>query len=183
MDNSSGVQGNLQIVFTAEQIGQRVRELARQIADDFRGRTICTVCVMENGFVFMADLIRQMDHAVLCQFIRSDFTDQGRATEIFFSPEPKVEGLDVLLIEGVLKSGLTTEFLLRNLLARGAKSVKVVALLDRRSERQVAISADYAGFEFEGSMAVGYGMGSPDFGRNLPYIAALERTSSVAGGN
>jgi len=181
MANSCGVSGNLKVVFTAEQISQRVRQIARQVSDEYRDRVICLVCVMENGFVFMADLIRQIDRPVLCQFIRSDFTSQGAATEIFFSPEQMVEGLDVLLVEGVVQSGVTTEFLIRNLLARGAKSVKLAALLDRQTERQVAVGPDYVGFSFDGPLVVGYGLGSPHFGRNLPYIAAVEHGVAKAG--
>jgi hypoxanthine phosphoribosyltransferase len=181
MANLFGVEGNLKVVFTAEQIGERVRAIARQVSEDYRDRAICAVCVMENGFVFMADLIRHIERPVVCQFIRSDFTQQGAATEIFFSPEKKVEGYDVLLVEGVIQTGVTTEFLIHNLQVRGAKSVKVAALLDRQIERNVEVLPDYVGFHFDGPLVVGYGLGSPQFGRNLPYIASIERSSAAAG--
>lgn len=181
MDNTRGIVGNLQVVFTAEQIKKRVREIAEQISLDFAGTSICMVCVVENGFVFMADLIREIDRPVLCQFIRSDFSSQGSSTEIFFSPEPLVSGQDVLLIEGVVQSGLTTEFLMRTLHARGAKSVKLATLLDRHSERQIELQPDYFGFLVEGPLMAGYGLGAPHFGRNLPFIAAVEQRASAVG--
>jgi hypoxanthine phosphoribosyltransferase len=181
MDNARGVEGNLQVVFTAEQIRNRVREIAEQVSRDFSDSTICAVGVMENGFVFMADLIREIDRPVLCQFIRSDFSVQGGATEIFFSPEVLVTGQNVLLVEGVLQSGVTTDFLIRNLLARGAKSVRLAALLDRHSERQIALQPDYFGFVCDGPLMVGYGLGAPQLGRNLPYLAQMEKRASAAG--
>jgi hypoxanthine phosphoribosyltransferase len=182
MDNARGVEGNLQVVFTAEQIRKRVREMAEQISQDFADGTICVVCVGENGFVFMADLIREIDRPVLCQFIRSDFSHQGGATEIFFTPEPLVTGQNVLLIEGVVQSGVTTEFLVHNLLARGAKSVKLAALLDRHSERQIALQPEYFGFVCDGPLMVGYGLGTPHLGRNLPFLATVEKRATAAGG-
>jgi hypoxanthine phosphoribosyltransferase len=182
MVNAREAHGNLQVVFNAEQIRERVCEMAEQISRDFADSTVCAVCVVENGFMFMADLIREIDRPVLCQFIRSDFSVQGAATEIFFSPEVLVNGENVLLIEGVVRSGVTTDFLIRNLLARGAKSVKLAALLDRRSERQIELQADYFGFVSDGPLMVGYGLGAPHLGRNLPFLATVGQRASVAGG-
>jgi hypoxanthine phosphoribosyltransferase len=179
MDNARGVNGSMQVVFTAEQIRSRVREMAKEISRGFPEGTVCAVCVVENGFVFMADLIREIDRPVLCQFIRSDFSEQDGATEIFFSPEVLVAGENVLLIEGVIQSGVTTDFLVRNLLARGAKSVKLATLLDRHSERQIALQPDYIGFVCDGPLMVGYGLGAPRLGRNLPYLAKVEQEASV----
>jgi hypoxanthine phosphoribosyltransferase len=182
MDNARGVEGNLQVVFTAEQIRKRVCEMAEQISRDFADSTVCAVCVVENGFMFMSDLIREIDRPVLCQFIRSDFSIQGAATEIFFSPEVLVTGENVLLIEGIVRSGVTTEFLIRNLLARGAKSVKLAALVDRHSERQIELQSDYVGFVCDGPLMVGYGLGTPHLGRNLPFLARVDERASAAGG-
>jgi len=167
------------MVVTEEQIAKRVREMARQICDDYRGRNLYVVCVMENGFMFMADLVRQLDSPVICQFIRPDFNDRGGTTEIFFSPEPDVKGMDVLLIEGLVDSGVTTEFLVRNLLSRGAASVKLATLLDRQAARRVSLQPDYFGFLVDDSFMMGYGLGSPDLGRNLPYIATFREQSQA----
>lgn len=181
MDNTHGIAGNLQVVFTAEQIAARVHELAEQITRDFAGTTVCAVCVVQNGFMFMADLTRKISRPLVCQFIRADFTEQADATEIFFSPEPLVAGQDVLLIEGVVESGVTTQFLVNNLLARGAKSVKVAVLLDRHSGRHVPLQPEYIGFVCDGAFVVGYGLGAPEFGRNLPFLARVEEKASAVG--
>lgn len=165
----------LKVLLSAEQIEKRVQELARQISEDYRGRRICAVCVLENAFIFMADLVRSLDVPVLCQFIKPEMneiaTKESTATEILFSPEPMVQDEEVLLIEGLVQSGVTSEFLMRNLLARGAKSVKLCTLLDKQAARRVSLQPDYFGFLISEAYVVGYGLGSPHLRRNLPYVA------------
>ncbi len=177
MDNRAGLGGELRTIISAEQIAKRVRELARQISSDYRGKTLVVVCTMYNGFIFMADLVRELELPVVCQFIRPDFTDRGHTTEIFFSPEPVVKEADVLLLEGVLDSGVTTEFLTRTLMGLGAASVKLAVLLDRQSARRVAVHPDYFGFQVDEAYVVGYGLGSNQLGRNLPYLATVAKAA------
>jgi hypoxanthine phosphoribosyltransferase len=182
--STKAVPSDVRVVVSAQEIQKRVGELARQIANDYRGKTVHAVCVMENGFVFMADLVRALELPVVCHFVRPVSREIGlgasSATEIFFSPEPDVSGADVLLIEALVQTGLTTEFLMRNLYGRGAASVKLVALLDRHAARTVAVPLDYVGFPIDQAFVFGYGLGDPHSGRNLPYIAAA-RTSAAAG--
>jgi hypoxanthine phosphoribosyltransferase len=170
---------NQKIVLSAEQIQKRVGELARQISSDYAGKTVYAVTVLPNGFMFGADLVRQLDVSCVCSFVRpeSKETVQGGAdvVEIFFTPEEDVKGKDILLIETLVQSGVTSEFLMRNLSSRGAKSVKMCVLLDKQSERRVQLTPDYFGFLVESSYMMGYGLGAPDLGRNLPYVLALER--------
>lgn len=130
------------------------------------------VGVMENGFIFMADLVRELDLNVVCQFVRAESKEtNSTTTEIFFSPELDVKGQHVLLVEALVQSGLTTEFLIRNLVGRGAAGVKLAVLLDKQSARRVSLQPDYFGFLMNESFVVGYGLGHQHFGRNLPYIA------------
>ena len=160
------------ILLTAEQIKKRVQEMARQISRDFQGRTIHVVGVMENGFVFMADLVRELSGPVVCQFVKAEFDDSNPSTtQIFFSPEVAVKDQHVLLVETLVQSGVTSEFLLRNLIGRGAASVKLAVLLDKQSARRVSLQPDYFGFLMNESFVVGYGLGERHLGRNLPYIA------------
>ena len=161
------------VLLSAEQIGRRVQEMARQISLDFQGKTLCAVGVLENSFIFMADLVRQLEVPVVCQFLKVESKQANASTtELFFSPEPEVEGKDVLLIEVLVKTGVTSEFLLRNLMGRGASSVKLAVLLDKQSARCIALQPDYFGFLLNEAFVVGYGLGAPDVGRNLPFIAA-----------
>ena len=176
MAELDGVPKNLKVLITPEQIQKRVQELARQIAQDYKDKTLYAVCVLENGFMFMADLMRALEIPVVCQFMKPEFSERvqgGTATtEIFFSPEIHVEGQHVLLIEALVQSGVTSEFLMRNLLGRRAASVKLAAFLDKQSARRVSLQPDYFGFLVDEMYVVGYGLGTPNFGRNLPYVAS-----------
>lgn len=161
------------MLLAADQIKKRVHEMARQISTDYQGKTVYVVCVLENGFMFMADLVRELEVPVVCQFLKPQFKESHpNTTEIFFSPEVNVEGKDVLLVEALVQSGITSEFLLRNLYGRGAANVKLAAFLDKQTARRVPLQPDYFGFLMSESFVVGYGLGTPDLGRNLPYIAA-----------
>jgi hypoxanthine phosphoribosyltransferase len=161
------------VILSADHIKKRVQEIARQISRDYQGRTLHVVAVMENGFIFMADLVRELDIPVVCQFVKGEFNDEHPSTmEIFYSPEVEVAGKDVLLVEALIQSGVTSEFLLRNLASRGASSVKLAVLLDKQAARRVSLQPDYFGFLLNDSFVVGYGLGDMHSGRNLPYIAA-----------
>ena len=167
----------LRVVISAEQIQKRVREMARQISDDYRGQTIHALALLENGFIFMADLVRALEVPVICQFIKPRYRRQasGKAdfVEIFFSHEPDIRGQHVLLVEGLVHSGVTSDFLMSDLRARGAASVKLATLLDRQSARRVQLQPDYFGFLVDEGFLFGYGLGSPEqTNRNLPYVAA-----------
>ena len=139
----------LRPVISADQIQKRIRELGRQISDDYRGETVVALGILENGFMFMSDLVRALDGPVICTFIKPKYkqTQQGEAPllEIFFSHELNMLGKHVLLVEGLVHSGVTTEFLMSDLRARGAASVKLVTLLDRQSARRVPLQPDYFG--------------------------------------
>src|SRR5579883_3298584 len=104
---------------TAEQIQRRVKEMGKKISQDYSGRTIYALGVLENAFIFMADLVRSIEVPVICQFIHPRMfepPDQPSGSrEIFFGPDLNVEGQHVLLIEGVINSGQTTDFLMRNI--------------------------------------------------------------------
>jgi hypoxanthine phosphoribosyltransferase len=167
----------LRPVIAAEQIQKRVKELARHISDDYQGQTIQALAVLENAFMFMADLVRALDVPVVCQFIKPKYSKQGKEAaevmEIFFSHEPDIRGQHILLVEGLVHSGVTSEFLMNDLRARGAASVKLVTLLDRQSARRVALQPDYFGFLVDDTFLVGYGLGAVEqTNRNIPYLAA-----------
>jgi hypoxanthine phosphoribosyltransferase len=164
----------LRQVIASEQIQKRVKELGRHISDDYRGQTIQALAVLENAFMFMADLVRALDVPVICQFIKPKYSKQaGEIVEIFFSHEPDIRGQHVLLVEGLVHSGVTSEFLMNDLRARGAASVKLVTLLDRQSARRVALQPDYFGFLVDEAFLIGYGLGAAEqTNRNIPYLAA-----------
>jgi hypoxanthine phosphoribosyltransferase len=187
-DQSGAVMGNgaeagtVRPIITAEQIQKRVKEMARQISDDYAGKSVHVLAIMENGFVFMSDLIRQLEVPTVCQFVKPYYAKRvnGELTmeEIFFSHEPDIMGQHVLLVDGVLHSGVTAEFLMTNLRERGAASVKLATLLDRQAARRVALQPDYFGYLVDELFFVGYGMASPEQQfRNLPYVGAWTKAT------
>ncbi len=175
----SGLKADsLRQVIAAEQIQKRVKELGRHISDDYQGQTIQALAVLENAFMFMADLVRALDVPVVCQFIKPKYSKQqgnqkAEVVEIFFSHEPDIRGQHILLVEGLVHSGVTSEFLMNDLRARGAASVELVTLLDRQAARRVALQPDYFGFLVDETFLVGYGLGAMEqTNRNIPYLAA-----------
>ena len=182
--NASRVEP-LRPVITTEQSQKRVKQLGRQISDDYRGQTIQMLAVLENAFMFQADLARNLEVPVVCQFIKPKYSrpQEGATpdiTEIFFSHEPDIRGQRILLVEGLVHSGVTTEFLMSDLRSRGAASVKLVTLLDRQSARRVPLQPDYFGFLVDETFLVGYGLGaSQQTSRNLPYLAVANATAAV----
>jgi hypoxanthine phosphoribosyltransferase len=180
----------LRQVITTEQIQKRVKELGRQISDDYKaqvteGQAIQVLAVLENAFMFLADLVRALEIPVVCQFIKPRYrrTRGGSANEvmeIFFSHEPDIRGQHILLVEGVVHSGVTSEFLMSDLRARGAASVKLATLLDRQAARRVSLQPDYFGFLVDETFLVGYGLGAVEqTNRNLPYVAAATPSAPV----
>ena len=168
----------LRAVLTTEQIQKRVKELGRQISDDYRGQQVHVLGVLENSFLFMADLVRAIEIPLVCSFIKPKYVQKPQSEsgppmlEIFFSQELDFRGKHVLLVEGLVHSGVTTDFLLGDLRSREAASVKLVTLLDRQMARRVQLQPDYFGFLVEEAFLVGYGLGSPDLAyRNLPFVA------------
>jgi hypoxanthine phosphoribosyltransferase len=133
MNETNGPRAQpLRQVIAAEQIQKRVKELARHISNDYRGQTIQALAVLENAFIFMADLVRALEVPVVCQFIKPKYSKQHGSqspeiTEIFFSHEPDIRGQHILLVEGLVHSGVTSEFLMNDLRARGAASVKIAS--------------------------------------------------------
>lgn len=172
------------VLIAEDQLQKRIEELARQISEHYRGKSLHAVCVLDNAFMFMADLVRHLEVPVTCLFVKPRFTEttvgSGTQVEIFFSPEVEVRGEHVLLVECVIQSGITAEFLMRNLIARGAASVKLVALMDKQSARRVSLQPDFFGFLVGDEYLVGFGLGAPQLGRNLPYVGTVDRPAVAA---
>jgi hypoxanthine phosphoribosyltransferase len=168
---------DLRPVISAKQIQKRLRELASQINRDYRGKTLHVVGVLENSFVFTADLIRALKVPVYCYFVRADIRDTaqgGIATrEITYTPRVEAAGKDILLVEGILQSGMTMDHLYRYLLGQNPTSVRTVSLVEKTDERKVDVPTDYVGFRATGKFLVGYGLGYQDRYKNLPYIATV----------
>ena len=149
--------------------------LGRAISRDFAGRTVDVVVVLESSLIFAADLVRRISQPVVCHFVCADIRDVSQAglerREIFFSRAPRLKGRDVLLVDAVLHTGVTQDFLYKRLQESGPRSLRLAVLVDKPRERHVDLKPDYFGFSVASNYLVGYGLaGSRGWFRNLPYI-------------
>lgn len=167
----------LKIVVSEKDIRTRVREMARQISKDYAGKTLHVVGVLEDCFVFMADLVRAMTIPVDCSFVRSQMRDNDAGSvhlrEIMFIPPVEAADKELLIVQGVLQSGITLEHLCRMLMMQKPASLRIATFLDKADERKTDIPVDYAGFKLSGRFLVGYGLGVREQYRNLPFLARV----------
>jgi len=172
-----GAIAGFKVVVEEKAIRQRVRELAKQINRDYAGKTLHVVGILEDGFVFMADLIRALKLPVVCSFVRLQVRDSKPGLvamrEILYIPPVDAAGKNILVIDGVLASGLTVDHLCRILLAQRPASLRTVVLIDKVAERKVEVPVDYTAFQLSGRFWVGYGLGHQGQFRNLPFLARI----------
>lgn len=168
---------NLHVVFSPAEIEKRVRELAGQLNRDYQGKTLHVVGILENCFMFMADLVRSLKVLTICYFVRGEIRDATSGgvsvREIKYVPQVDVAGKDVLLLDGILQSGVTLDHLYRSMLGRSANSVRTATLIEKVDERKVDVPTDYVGFKTTEGFLVGYGLGYQDRYRNLPCVASM----------
>ncbi|HMD83813.1 MAG TPA: phosphoribosyltransferase family protein [Terriglobia bacterium] len=174
---AAGSGARLKVVVSEKDLRKRVRELAKQINRDYAGKTLHVVGVLEDCFVFMADLVRALTMPVVCSFVRSQVRDSDSGLvamrEILYIPPLDVAGKDLLLVEGVLQSGVTLDYLCRTLLAQQPASLRTAMLLDKTEERKVDVPVDYAAFQLSGRFFAGYGLSYQGQFRNLPFLARV----------
>ena len=164
--------------FSAARIAARVAALGKEVTREYAGRRLDIVITLDRGFVFAADLMRQIDATVVCHFVREEVRDveqSGHARrEVFFGSGPELKGRDVLLVDAVLESGVTQDFLLRRLGESKPRSIRLAVLLDKPAKRRVALEPDYFGFRTASNlMWIGYGLAAANgTGRNLPQLSS-----------
>jgi hypoxanthine phosphoribosyltransferase len=167
-----------QILLTEDQLGEKIRELAEQIANDYRGRNPLVICVLKGAFIFMADLVKHMDIAIEIDFMAvSSYgasTKSSGVVKIIKDLDVSVEGRDVIIVEDIVDSGLTLTYLIDVLERRNALSVAVVALIDKPERRTSGIEVEYRGFVLPDEFVVGYGLDYAEKYRNLPYVGILK---------
>ena len=169
-----------QILVQRDELAHRVRALGEEISSDYAGRELVLVCVLKGAVFFLSDLMRQLE--VPCQVDFMAVASYGSQTEtsgvvrILKDLDTPIEGRDVLIVEDIVDSGLTLQYLLRTLEARGPASLEVCALLTKPERRTVDLPTRYIGFEIPDKFAIGYGLDHAERYRNLPYVAALSVT-------
>lgn len=175
---SAATANGFRVVYTEQQIRKRVREMAGQISRDYRGKTLYVVGILENCFLFMADLVRELKIPTVCLFLKAEVRDSqaGNAPvrEIMYTPKVDASGKDILLLDAILQSGVTLDHLCRYMLGQNASSVRTAMLVEKTDERKVDVPTDYVGFKNKGKFLLGYGLAYQGKHRNLPYIASLK---------
>jgi hypoxanthine phosphoribosyltransferase len=166
-----------EILVQPDELARRVRELGAEISRDYAGRELLLIGVLKGAVFFLSDLMRTID--VKCEVDFMAVASYGSATEssgvvrILKDLDAAIEGRDVLIVEDIVDSGLTLQYLLRNLGGRGPRSLEVCALLTKPERRRVELSPRYVGFEIPDRFVVGYGLDHAERFRNLPYVAVL----------
>ncbi|MFT5683634.1 MAG: hypoxanthine phosphoribosyltransferase [Myxococcota bacterium] len=165
----------LSTLISEEAIQARITELGAQIREDFGGETITCIGVLKGSFLFMADLVRKIGGDVRCEFLGvSSYHGGTRSTGVVQITQDlrfPIEGQHCLIIEDIIDTGLTLDYLHRMLSVRGPKTLKTVTLLDKPARREVSLTPDYAGFTIPDEFVVGFGLDLGELYRNLPYIA------------
>ena len=170
---------NIKPLYTAEQIAARVRELGAQIARDYGERELVLVGVLKGSFCFLADLARAVpSHEVRVEFLGlasyGDETSSSGVVQITSDLTKPVDGKHVLVVEDIVDTGLTMDYLMDNLRTRHPASVKLCSLLHKPSRQKKSIQIDYLGFTIPDLFVVGYGLDYAQRYRNLPYIGVME---------
>lgn len=167
-----------QVLYTGEQLQDRVREVGAQIAADYVGREPLLISVLRGSYIFMADLTRAIDLDVTVDFMAvssygSGTTSSGQV-EIKKDLSDSIEGKDLIIVEDILDSGNTLYYLMDVLRARKPASIRICTLMDKPERRAKPITADYVGFTIPDAFIVGYGLDYAEKYRNLPYVGVLK---------
>jgi len=166
----------LRILFSENEIAVRVRQLAEQIKQEYQSRIIDVLCILKGSFVFAADLIRQLDVPVRVHFIQvSSYssTESTGTVRFHFSSSSRLEHCDVLIVEDILDTGVTLQFLLEHISLQRPSTLRTCVLFDKESKRRVDVKPDFRGFQIEDKFVVGYGLDHNELYRNLPHLAVL----------
>ncbi|NOQ52508.1 MAG: hypoxanthine phosphoribosyltransferase [Desulfuromonadaceae bacterium] len=172
------VEHNRRILFSREKIATEVRRLGQEISRDYGNQEIMLVGVLKGSFLFIADLIREIQSPAVVDFVRLASYGSGTQTsgliEFRKELEMPIRDRDVIIVEDIVDSGYTLECLYNKLLLQQPRSLKICTLIDKRARREVEIKADYIGISMDDGFIVGYGLDHNEQYRNLPDIYLVE---------
>jgi hypoxanthine phosphoribosyltransferase len=166
-----------EILVQADDLQHRIKEIGEQITSDYAGKDLLLIGVLKGAFLFLADLMRHLDIGCEVDFMAvasyGSSTESSGVVRILKDLDVPLQDRHVLIVEDIVDSGLTLQYLLRTLQGRGPASLEVCALLTKPSRRRVDLPVRYTGFEIPDKFAIGYGLDYAERYRNLPYVAAL----------
>jgi hypoxanthine phosphoribosyltransferase len=165
-------------IHSSVEIAARVKALAVEILQAPRTRELTILGVLEDSFVFLADLLRAINAPLRTAFLRYDQRALGGVQDLSFTTQIDVRGREIILVEGVLDTGVTQEYLIKQLEARGAACVRLCVLVDKPDSRRTTVEAAWRAFETHEDYVVGYGLSFQERWRELPYLATFARASN-----
>lgn len=173
------MQNDIQeILYTEEQIQEKVAELGAEISRKYEGKNPLVICVLKGAFVFMSDLVKRITIPMELDFMAvssyGQSTKSSGVVKIIKDLDVPVEGRNIIIVEDIIDSGLTLSYLMEILKGRQAKSISVVALFNKPDRRTVPFTPDLTGFKIPDAFVVGYGLDYAEKYRNLPYIGILK---------
>lgn len=167
----------VEVLISAEELETRVQELGRQISQDFAGEKIIAVGILKGAFIFMADLVRNINLPVEIEFMAVSSYGKSAASSgevrILKDLDCSIEGKNIIIIEDIIDTGLTLKYIREILLKRQPRNLKMCCMLDKPSRRQAEIDIDYIGYSIPDHFVVGYGLDYSGRYRSLPYIGVL----------
>lgn len=167
-----------EVLFDESTIRERIKEIGKNITEDYRGKDLLLIGVLKGSVMFMADLMKEiqipcaMDFMAVSSYGAS--TKSSGVVRILKDLDFEIEGKDVLIVEDIIDTGITLKYLVENLKSRKPKSVEICCLLNKQERRKVEIHANYLGFEVPDYFLVGYGLDYAEKYRNLPYVGILK---------
>jgi hypoxanthine phosphoribosyltransferase len=169
-----------EILITEDEIRKRAEEIGRSISEDFVGEEVLVVGILKGAVLWMGDVIKNISLPVRVDFVAvssyGSATKSSGVVRILKDLDDAIDGKNVILVEDIVDSGVTLNYLREHLRGRGPKSLRICALLDKPAGRRVAIRVDYIGFTVGDAFIVGYGLDVNQYYRNLPYITSIVET-------
>ncbi|EJT6494503.1 hypoxanthine phosphoribosyltransferase [Clostridium perfringens] len=170
---------NRNILLSEEQIKEQIAIVGKKLTEDYKDKNLYVLSLLRGSFIFAADLVRAIDTKAQIGFMTTSSYGNGEEStgivKVVNDIPDNIEGLDVLIVDDIIDSGITMDFVINHVKSLGAKSVKTCTLLDKPSRRKVDLKPDYCCFEIEDLFVVGYGLNYGDHYRNIPYIFNWEK--------
>jgi hypoxanthine phosphoribosyltransferase len=166
------------MLISQQEIKDRITELGQDICQDYSGKEITALCTLKGSFIFFADLIRELDMPLTCEFLGlssyGEKTISSGEVKLTLDLHEPIEGRHVLIIEDIVDTGLTLKYMLKTLKARNPASLRVCSLLVKPEKLKTELRIDYTGFKIRNEFVVGYGLDHSEKMRGLPYIGYIE---------
>lgn len=167
-----------EVLISSEEIREKTAELARQITADYQGKDLLLICILKGGLLFLADLMREIRLPLEIDFMAvssyGDRTESTGVVRILMDLDTNIQGRNVLIVEDIIDTGRTLNYVIQNLRTRHPASLKICTLLNKPARRVLDIPVDYVGFEIPDKFVIGYGLDYGEIYRSLPFVGVLK---------